>query len=234
MKILLVDDDPDLLDVTAYAMRREGFTVLLAADGEQALRSWRADLPDVVVLDVGLPKLNGFQICLIMRQNVDTPVIILSARTDEDHIVQGFRAGADDYITKPFSPRQLAMRIRAVARRAARSEALGRQQDLRFGDLTIEVESHEVRRGDQSIRLTPTEFRLLYMLANNPGRVISGARLLTYAWGYDTDDPSLLKTHFSHLRKKLAPLLPGAIAIQSIPRVGYRLSWLNGVGETAS
>jgi DNA-binding response OmpR family regulator len=230
MKVLLVDDDPDLLDVTAYAMRREGFTVLLADDGEQALHRWRVDQPDVVVLDIGLPRLNGLQVCLLMRQKVDTPVILLSARADEDQIVHGFRAGADDYITKPFSPRQLAMRIRAVVRRATRSEMIEKQQDLHFGDLVIEVESHEVRHLDRSVRLTPTEFRLLYMLATNPGRVVSGTRLLTYAWGYDADDPSLLKTHFSHLRKKLAPLLPGGIAIQSIPRVGYRLSWAGGVG----
>jgi DNA-binding response OmpR family regulator len=226
MKIMLVDDDPDLLDVTAYALRREGFTVLLAQDGEQALRRWQAETPDVVVLDVVLPALDGLQVCRVMRQRQDTPVILLSGRTDEEHIVQGFRAGADDYVTKPFSPRQLALRIRAVARRAARSTEPDHAGDLQFGDLTIEVESHEVRRGEQTIRLTPTEFRLLYMLASNLGRVVSGARLLAYAWGYDADDTTLLKTHVSHLRKKLAPLLqPDTLDIQAIPRVGYRLAW---------
>jgi DNA-binding response OmpR family regulator len=160
-------------------------------------------------------------------------VILLSARADEEQIVQGFRAGADDYVTKPFSPRQLAMRIRAVARRAARSEVVEQPQDVRLNELVIEVEAHEVRRGDRSVRLTPTEFRLLYMLASNPGRVISGARLLTYAWGHDADDPSLLKTHFSHLRKKLAPLLPSAFAIESIPRVGYRLLCLTDADAPA-
>jgi DNA-binding response OmpR family regulator len=226
MKIMLVDDDPDLLDVTAYALRREGFTVLLAQDGEQALRRWQAETPDVVVLDVVLPALDGLQVCRAMRQRQDTPVILLSGRTDEEHIVQGFRAGADDYVTKPFSPRQLALRIRAVARRAARSTEPDHAGDLRLGDLTLEVESHEVRRGAQAIRLTPTEFRLLYMLASNLGRVVSGARLLAYAWGYDADDTTLLKTHVSHLRKKLAPLLPpGTLDLQAIPRTGYRLAW---------
>jgi DNA-binding response OmpR family regulator len=226
VKVMLVDDDADLLDVTAYALRREGFTVLLAQDGDQAIRRWRSDAPDVVVLDIGLPSIDGLQVCRMMRQRLDTPIIFLSAHSDEEQIVQGFRAGADDYVTKPFSPRQLAARIRAVARRASRSTEPDQLDDLLVGDVRVEAESHEVRRGDEAIRLTPTEFRLLYILASNPGRVVSSARLLAYAWGYDADDTSLLKTHVSHLRKKLAPLLgDGTLDIEALPRVGYRLAW---------
>jgi DNA-binding response OmpR family regulator len=226
MKILLVEDDPDLLDVTGYALRQEGFTVITASDGQEALRRWRADRPDIVLLDLGLPEIDGIQVCRTIRRHGDTPVIILTEHADEDHIVHGFRAGADDFVTKPFSSRQLTWRIRAVARRAARAPASDRTQTHQVGDVTFDGDAHEVRRGDRTVQLTPTEFRLLYMLANNPARVVSSARLLTYAWGHKADDQSLLRTHLSHLRRKLKPLMAGAVAIQSVPRVGYRLMWL--------
>jgi DNA-binding response OmpR family regulator len=221
MKILLVDDDPDLLDVTAYALRREGFNVIVATDGAQALKRWEADHPNLVILDVGLPKETGFDVCRKIRQGSSTPVILLTGLNDDDHVVQGFSLGADDYVTKPFSPRQLAMRIRAVWRRGAQGSAPKPVRQLDLGDLSLDVESHEVRHPRGTARLTPTEFRLLYMLAINSGRVVSGARLVEYAWGYDGTDTSLLKTHVCHIRQKLG-LSHGEIT--SIPRVGYRLA----------
>jgi DNA-binding response OmpR family regulator len=232
VKLLLVEDDPDLLEVTAYALRREGFNVIMAEDGRQALRIWQANRPDVVILDLGLPEIDGLQVCRTIRQHDDTPVIMVTAQADEDQVVQGFRVGADDYVTKPFSPRQLAWRIRAVARRAASAAAAARPPALQFGDLTLESESHEVRSGDRVVRLTPTEFRLLYMLASNPTRVVSSDRLLTYAWGHNADDQSLLKTHFSHLRRKLDSLVADGVTIQSLPQVGYRLVWREPVGRS--
>lgn len=224
MKLLLVEDDPDLLDVTAYALRREGFVVLLASDGHQGLNRWRTERPDVVILDIGLPGIDGLQICRTIRQAGPTPIILLTAYSDESQVVAGFNAGADDYVTKPFSPRQLAWRVRAVARRSSAS-ALEPASPARLtiGDLSLEVDSHEVRRGSHAVRLTPIEFELFYVLACNIGRVVSIGRLLNQGWGHDADDPSLLKTHFSHLRKKLAPLVGVEIEIESIPRVGYRL-----------
>jgi DNA-binding response OmpR family regulator len=221
VKILLVDDDTDMLDVTAYALRREGFNIILATDGTQALRKWETDQPNLVVLDVGLPRLSGFEVCRKIRQTSSTPVILLTGLTDDEHVVQGFRLGADDYVTKPFSPRQLAMRIRAVWRRGAQPGEPEPMRELRVGDLTLDVEAHEVRYHSGVARLTPIEFRLLYMLAINAGRVVSGSRLVEYAWGYDGSDVSLLKTHICHIRRKLNM---GRGEITSVPGVGYRLS----------
>jgi len=222
MKILLADDDADLLDVTAYALRREGFAVIAASDGAQALRRWQQDRPDLVVLDVNMPELDGFAVCRQIRDAGTTPVILLTALNQEEQIIRGFEAGADDYVTKPFSPRQLAMRLRAIWRRSANGEPEP-ARELRLGSLILDAESHEVTLGGQPIHLTPIEFRLLFILAANPGRVISTARLVEYGWGYDGGDVSLLKTHVSHLRKKLGLPLDDLGEIRAIPRVGYRL-----------
>ncbi len=224
MKVLLVDDDIDLLDVTAYALRREGFTVILAAHGVQAMQRWQADRPDVVVLDVGLPHLTGFEVCRQMRQHESTPVIFLTARREEEQLVQGFQAGADDYVTKPFSPRELALRIRAVGRRAGSASTVEPVRELRAGELVLDGESHQVRRGEYVVQLTPLEFRLLYLLASNAGRVVSHERLVEYAWGYDEGDVALLKTHISHIRTKLQLPATGPGSIQAVPRLGYRLA----------
>lgn len=223
MKILLVDDDKDLLDVTAYALRREGFNVIVATDGAQAIHRWEQDHPDLVILDVNMPHFSGFEVCRRIRQADTTPVILLTALNQEEQIVQGFQAGADDYVTKPFSPRQLAMRIRAIWRRAANGEPEP-LRELRVGPLVLDAESHDVRLDDRPIQLTPIEFRLLYILAANNGRVVSTSRLVDYAWGYDGGDVSLLKTHVSHIRKKLQLPQEEIGEIRAIPRVGYRLT----------
>ncbi len=223
MKVLLVDDDPDLLDVTSYALRRDGFNVIVAGDGAHALRRWTADNPDIVVLDVGLPQVTGFEVCHQIREKSSTPVILLTALSDEENIIQGFRLGADDYVTKPFSPKQLAMRIQAVTRRGAGSAESEPTRQLPVGNLVLDVESHEVYQGDERIQLTPIEFRLLYLLANNVGRVVASSRLVDYAWGYHGGDASLLKTHISHLRTKLGLASTGPNSISVVPSVGYRL-----------
>ena len=224
MKVLLVDDDTDLLDVTAYALRREGFNVIMATDGEQALRRWQTDQPDLIVMDVGLPGASGFDICQKIRQSSSTPVILLTALNAEEQIVRGFQLGADDYVTKPFSPRQLAMRIRAVWRRGTTAGTPEPVRELRVGRLTLDMESHEARHGDQVVQLTPIEFGLLYILAANAGRVVSSSRLVDYAWGYDGGDVSLLKTHISHIRTKLEWPQSGLGEITAVPRVGYRFT----------
>ncbi len=223
MKILLADDDADLLDVTAYALRREGFAVIAANDGAQALRRWQQEHPDIVVLDVNMPQLDGIAVCRQIRDAGLTPIILLTALNQEEQIIRGFEAGADDYVTKPFSPRQLAMRLRAIWRRSANGEAEP-ARELRLGPLVLDAESHEVLLGERPIHLTPIEFRLLFILAANTGRVVSTARLVEYGWGYDGGDVSLLKTHVSHLRKKLGLPLDALGEIRAIPRVGYRLT----------
>jgi DNA-binding response OmpR family regulator len=224
VKVLLVDDDTDLLDVTAYALRRDGFSVIVATDGLQALRRWQDDHPDLLVCDVTMPGLNGFEVCHRIRQTSTTPVILLTALNSEDQIVKGFSLGADDYVTKPFSPRQLAMRIRAVWRRGAQATDPEPVRKLQVGDLALDSESHEVYYRDRQILLTTIEFKLLYILAANAGRVVTSSRLVEYAWGYDGGDISVLKTHVSHIRSKLRLPQHDLVAITALPRVGYRLT----------
>lgn len=223
MKVLVVDDDADLLDLTGYALRREGFTVVQALDGEQALRRWESERPDLVLLDANMPKMNGFEVCQRIRQASTTPVIMLTARDDEEDILQGLELGADDYVTKPFSAKQLIARIKAVIRRCQSDPYRQPVSELRAGDLMLDLQSHEARKGSAVVQLTPLEFRLLYMLTMNEGRVIPYDRLVEYAWGYDGGDSSLLKTHMSHIRSKLGIGATGPGAIRAIPGVGYSL-----------
>jgi DNA-binding response OmpR family regulator len=224
MKILLADDDTDMLDVTTYAFRRDGFNVITATDGEQALRRWKTDEPDLVLLDVGLPRINGFEVCRRIRQGSSTPVIMLTARGEEEHVVKGFLLGADDYVTKPFSHRQLTMRVRAVLQRRSGAAVPEPANELQVGELKIDMQSHEVTKGDFVVRLTPLEFRILYILAINVGRVVSSTRLIEYAWGYDGGDASMLKTHICHIRQKLKLEKGQPGYITSIPHVGYSLT----------
>jgi DNA-binding response OmpR family regulator len=224
MKVLLVDDDIDLLDVTAYALRREGFNVIAASDGMHALQRWESDRPDLIVSDVSMPRLNGLELCRRIRQTSTTPVILLTGQNREEEIIRGFNTGADDYVTKPFSPKQLAMRIRAVHRRGATTTQFEPTHQLQLGELSLDNETHDVTYAGQPIRLTPLEFKLLYILAANSGRVVTASRLVDYVWDYDGGDVSLLKTHVSHVRKKLQLPRPDLGDIVAVPRVGYRLT----------
>lgn len=223
MKVLVADDDIDLLDVTAYALRRAGFNVIVAGDGHQAIYRWKHDEPDVVVSDIRMPGLDGYEICKQIRETSSTPVILLTALGDEEQIIRGFRAGADDYVTKPFSPQQLAMRIRAVWRRGTATGEPEPQRELHLEEFTFDIESHEVFYQGQPTQFTPIEFKLLHILAVNCNRVVSLSRLVDYAWGLDGGDIFLLKTHLSHIRKKLQLPRGGLEDIVSVPRVGYRL-----------
>jgi DNA-binding response OmpR family regulator len=224
MKVLLADDDPDLIDITTYALRREGYTVLTASDGQQALSRWESDNPDIILMDVGMPRVDGFDACRIIRRDSDTPVILLTARHDEEDIVRGLRLGADDYVTKPFSAKQLVARMSAVLRRSTDGVYREPTKEIRVGEIVLDLQSHEARLGNELVQLTPLEFRIIYILALNEGRVVPYSRLVEYAWGYDGGDSNLLKTHICHLRKKLdlPPGHPGGI--RAVPSVGYVLS----------
>ena len=224
MKVLVVDDDADLLDLTSYALRREGFTVIPASDGQQAVQRWESETPDLVVLDANMPKMNGFEVCRKIRQGSSTPVIMLTARGDESDILQGLQLGADDYVTKPFSAKQLVARMRAVLRRCQADPYRQPVSQLTVGDLMLDLQSHEATKGGEPVQLTPLEFRILYMLAMNEGRVIPYARLVEYAWGYDGGDSSLLKTHISHIRSKLGMVGDQPGGIKAVPGVGYSLT----------
>jgi DNA-binding response OmpR family regulator len=223
MKALLIDSDQDLLDVMTYSLRREGYEVTSAADGLQALERLRMNPPDIVVTEVRLPKLDGFEICRRIRHISEVPIIIVSGRTDERHILRGLQLGADDYVTKPFSLKQLAARMETVMRRCRTDQYRRAQSQVRVGDLALSLNTHEVTRAGVPIRLTPLEFRILYLLAMNEGQVIPYARLVDYAWGYEGGDANLLKTHICHIRQKLGLPLEGEGSIRSLPTVGYSL-----------
>jgi DNA-binding response OmpR family regulator len=222
-KILLAEDDRDTLDVTTYALRRQGYNVVAVCDGAQALQAWQSHRPDIVLLDVGLPNVGGFELSRRIRAESDTPVIMVTNRTDEDSVLRGFLAGADDYVTKPFSHRELGMRIKAVLARCENPLPEPPPQ-IRTRDLVLDSESHEVTPiGGAPVQLTPLEFRLLQILALNEGRVVTLNRLVEYAWGYDGGDPSMLKTHLSHVRTKLERGAGHSIDLRSLPSVGYSL-----------
>jgi len=223
VKVLLVDDDVELLDVTAYALQRGGHKVVVASDGPQAVRCWKAEQPDVIVLDIGLPQMDGLEVCRRIREQSTTPVIFLTGFTDEDHMVQGFRIGGDDYVTKPFSPRVLAARIQAVTGRNGDHTIPTVNREFTIGSLSIDIDSHEVRSPEGTVRLTPLEFRLVHLLAMNMGRVVSNDRLVDYVWSFNGGETALLKTHISHIRSKLQLARFANGDIHSIPGVGYRL-----------
>ena len=224
MKLLLVDDDPDLLDLLAYALRRQGFQIVTAMDGHQALACWQVDKPDLVVLDVNLPRLNGFEVCRRIRRDSDTPVIMLTARGQEADVLQGLQLGADDYVTKPFSAKQLAARMEAVLRRVRRDHVQQPRREIQAGDLLLDLDAHHVARAGQSVALTKIEFRLLHLLATHEGSVVPYSRLIEQAWGYyDEHNAALLKSHVTHIRRKLGLPADGPGSIQAIIGVGYVL-----------
>jgi len=221
-KILLVEDDADILDVTAYVLRRNRHLVIEANDGPQALRRWKADRPDLVVLDLGLPSLDGLEVLRQIRAEDDTPVLVLTGRKDAKNLARAFDLGTDDFLAKPFEFRELSARIRAILRRAQNSGGRTESEPrLELDGLCLDAESYEVSWRDTCIHLTPTEFRILYLLATNVGHVVSANRLYTYVWGSDGGDANALRSHVSHLRRKLEIDGDAPGTIRSVPAVGY-------------
>lgn len=228
MKALVVDDDRVLADVLAFALRREGFQVVLAFDGAAALERWAQEQPDLVVLDVNMPRLDGFAVCRRIRAQADTPIILLTVRGEEDDIVHGLKLGADDYVTKPFSPRQLVARVHAVLRRAGRSVTPAVR---RAGELTLDPSRRELHfGGGEPIPLTPLESRLLDYLILNAGHVLTAEAIITQVWGPEGGDRDMLRQLIHRLRGKVARAC-GAEAddlgtahhvyIETVPGLGY-------------
>lgn len=224
MKVLLVDDDADLLDLLTYALGREGYSVLTAMDGQAALRRWEDDAPDIILLDANLPKIDGYEVCRRIRHEAATPIIMLTARDDEEDVLHGFRTGADDYLCKPFSAKQLSARMKAVLRRSQSDPYRQPVREVAIGDIRLDLQSYSATSGDRQIQLTPLEFRILYLLGVNTGRVIPYSRLVEYAWGYEGGDSSLLKTHICHIRQKLNLSAGKNGGIRAVPGVGYSLA----------
>ena len=229
MKALIVDDDRVLADVLAFTLRREGFQIILAHDGAEALERWAEERPDLIVLDVNLPKLDGFAVCQRIRQEADTPILLLTVRGEEDDIVHGLELGADDYVTKPFSPRQLVARAHAVLRRAARA---GPPTVRQVGELALDPSRRELQIGTgDSVSLTALETRLFNYLLLNRGHVLTAEAIIDHVWGPEGGDRDMLRQLVHRLRSKLAQAreLAGVDAdlglayIETVPGLGYGL-----------
>jgi DNA-binding response OmpR family regulator len=224
MKALVVDDDPVLADVVAFTLRREGFEVIQAHDGEAALERWAGERPDLVVLDVNLPKIDGFSVCRRIREEGDTPILLLTVRSEEDDIVQGLRLGADDYVAKPFSPRQLVARVQAVLRRAGRGTQSDRRQ---VGSLLLDTCRRELRIGQgAAVLLTPLESRLLDYLLLNQGHILTADAIIGHVWGAEGGERDMLRQLVRRLRAKIAGAAHGTgheVYIETVSGLGYGL-----------
>lgn len=220
LKILIADDDSDLLDILAFSLKREGFGVITARDGREALAQVALNQPDLIVLDVAMPQIDGFEVCRRLREDSSIPIIMLTARDEDENVVYGLDLGADDYITKPYSPRELVARVRALARRSNRLAE--RRDHLSAGPFRIDPEHMELLRNGTPIRLTRLQFELLrYMMANR-GQVLPTEVLMQNVWGYSAAaDANLVKTHIFHLRQRIEEDPSHPKYIVTVPGVGY-------------
>ena len=218
----MVDDEPEAVELVEFNLRQAGFDVLTAGDGAEALKKARTLLPSLIVLDLMLPEIDGLEVCKMLRRDPATkliPIVMVTAKAAEIDRVLGLELGADDYVTKPFSPRELVLRIKKVLARGQTDQE--EQELLKFGDLLIDSPRHHVSCRGQAIELTATEFKLLALLARRRGRVQSREQLLRDVWEYNgTVDTRTVDTHMRRLREKLGP---AAKYIDTVRGVGYRL-----------
>lgn len=226
MKALVVDDDKVLADLVTFALRREGFEVVQAQDGESALQRWEQEKPDIVILDVNLPKtvpaLDGFTVLRRIREKSDTPIIMLTVRGEEDDIVHGLKIGADDYVVKPFSPRQFTARVQAVLRRATPGSGPGLME---VGDLSLDTDRREVKiKGEAVASLTALENRLLEYMMLYAGHILSIPDLIDHIWGPGGGDRDMLRQLVRRLRVKIEPDPSHPILIETVPGKGYGLN----------
>lgn len=219
MKVLVVDDDRVLADVVAFTLRREGFRVILAYDGKSALSRWEEEQPDLIVLDINLPIIDGFTVCKRIREQADTPILLLTVRSEEDDIVHGLDLGADDYVTKPFSPRQLVARAKAVLRRGYQTPATPIRK---VRDMTFYPNQREVIIGQgEPISLTPLEGRLLDYLMLNAGQVLTTDAIIDHVWSPGGGDRDMLRQLVRRLRSKIEVDPANPTIIKTIPGLGY-------------
>ena len=220
--ILVVDDEPMVREVLARYLEKEGFAVQTAEDGEQALAAFEASPPDLVLLDLMLPRIDGLEVFRRMRERARSAVIMLTAKGEETDRVVGLELGADDYVTKPFSPREVVARVRAVLRRTA-GQASVTPAVVTFGDVTIDGPRREVRRGDEPVHLTRKEFDLLALLASSPGRTFTRGELLDEVWDFAWDgDTATVTVHVRRLREKIERDPSNPEHLVTVWGVGYR------------
>lgn len=224
-RILVVDDEPNIREVVGLYLRRDGHTVISAADGEEALDLFRRNEPDLVVLDLMLPKMSGIEVCRRMNAERRVPLIMLTARGEEEDRIVGLSLGADDYVVKPFSPRELAARVAAVLRRTGDGDKDSDGTILTFDGLRIDPGTREVFVRDKAVTLTAREFDLLYHLADSPGRVFTRDYLMETVWGYTfAADTSTVTVHMRRLREKVEPDPANPQYLQTVWGVGYKFS----------
>ncbi len=229
-RILVVEDDETLLDVLRYNLAKEGYDVVSAVDGVQALELARSERPDLIILDIMLPKLDGFEVCRILRKDMTTPILMLTAKVEEVDKVLGLGIGADDYMTKPFSVRELLARVRAMLRRTEllKEKPSFEEEDvppmIKVGDLAVDLARHQVSLGDSILDLSPKEFELLVFLARNRGRAFTRDYLLEKVWGYDyVGDTRTVDVHIRWLRRKLEADPAHPQRLLTVRGFGYKL-----------
>lgn len=222
--ILIVDDEEHIRELVRLYLEKEGFATMTAADGNDAVEKVKKYKPVLIILDIMLPKMDGWNVCREVRKFTKTPIIMLTAKNEEFDKVLGLELGADDYLTKPFSPRELVARVKAILRRAVSEELTAGNEVVEYSCLQINQSSREARVGGRIIALTPKEFDLLWFLAKHPGKVFTREQLLSAVWGYDYDgDLRTVDTHIKRLRKKIAREDANiARQVKTIWGVGYK------------
>jgi DNA-binding response OmpR family regulator len=221
-KILLVEDEKTLAKALKFSLEKEGFTVFVAHDGEEALQAVSRDKPQLVVLDLMIPKIDGFEVCRTVRRDSEIPIIILTAKAEDIDKILGLELGADDYMTKPFNTRELLSRIRAILRRTAQYTFTGNKV-VRAGEIEIDLIKHKVSINGREVSLTAKEYALLSFLASNPGRVFSRDMLLEEIWGYEyCGDARTVDVHIRHLREKIEEYPAEPHYILTVWGTGYK------------
>jgi two-component system OmpR family response regulator len=225
-KVLIVEDDANLLETLKYNLCKEGYDVVTASDGEQAIILARRERPNLIILDIMLPKINGFEVCRILRKEMTVPILMLTAKADETDKIVGLEIGADDYMTKPFSMRELLARVRAMLRRTKMAEAppASEPASLKIGNLEVDIARHRASLSGTSLELSPKEFDLLAFLARNKDLVFSREQLLEKVWGYDyAGDSRTVDVHIRWLRQKIEADPSRPRRIVTIRGTGYKL-----------
>ena len=225
-RVLVVEDEQDVAELIRFNLQKEGYEVTVVGNGADGVRHAREGKPDVILLDIMVPQLNGWEVCRRLKQDADTrriPIIMVTGRVDEGDKVLGFELGADDYVTKPFSPRELVARVRAVTRRGRPADGADKKRQLKVGDLEIDRDRFEVRMKSRQVELTPKEFELLATLAGAPGRVFGREELLDLVWGRDGFvEPRTVDVHVARLRGKFIAAKVPEPGVETVRGVGYR------------
>jgi len=222
-RILIIEDDPNTSKLVGLYLGRDGHKVLTASDGVEGLRLAREADPDLIVLDLMLPRLDGVEICRAVREESDVPIVMVTARVEEEDRLAGLDLGADDYVTKPFSPRELAARVRAVLRRTARNGAADGPSELTYNGIKVNIKTRVVHVGTKKLNLTPTEFSLLAMLMREPGRIFTREQIIDEVFGYDFDGFNrTVDAHVTNVRRKIEPNPKKPRYVHTVYGVGYR------------